>query len=64
MGTEARNEVMNFYQIGMVGHWLNLVDYELYFGEIAGVVHDRTNGFYRILVTLKTESGFVSIQVY
>jgi hypothetical protein len=48
----------------MVGHFLNKYDGEIYAGEIVGVVHDRTNGGYRVLLTIQTDFGFVSIQVY
>ena len=64
MATEARNEINNHFQTGMVGHWLNLNDGELYIGRIVGVVHDRTSGDLKINITLATETGFITIRVY
>lgn len=64
MATEAGNENVNFYQVGMTDHFYNLIDHQLYHGEIIGVVHDKTGVIYKIFLTLKTELGFISIQVY
>ena len=64
MGTAPAHEVINIYQVGQVEHFLSADDGELYFGEVVGVVHDRLNGRYKIMLTLTTEFGFITIRVY
>jgi hypothetical protein len=63
MEPEARNQV-NYYQAGMVGHWLNINDGELYFGKIIRSFQDFTNSQLKVYLTLATDFGSMTIRVY